>query len=119
MSCDSVNANSLVGSAASKHAAEKPCGLEQATGTQDVAMRICDVNNNYSPTGGGVRTYHHEKIRYMRAHPQHTYCLVVPSDRETWEQDGNIVHAHVPAVALGGSGYRMIVRSDRGWCLDC
>lgn len=76
---------------------------------RDAPLRVLDVNNFYSPTGGGVRRYHQEKIRHLGGMKGVEYHLVVPSDREARiEQDGATLH-HVPAVALGGSGYRFIV----------
>lgn len=73
-------------------------------------MRVLDIDNNYSPTGGGVRTYHDEKLAWFRAQPEHAYGFVVPSDRSEVVRDGNVTVFHVPAVPLGSSGYRMIVR---------
>jgi len=71
-------------------------------------MRICDVNNFYTPVGGGVRVYHDRKLAYCRDR-QIPYCLVVPSDRVERVTDGSTVRFHVPSVKLGGSGYRLIV----------
>ncbi|MCB9519431.1 MAG: glycosyltransferase [Myxococcales bacterium] len=73
-------------------------------------MRILDVNNNYSPTGGGVRTYHDAKLRWFREESAgDDYAFVVPSDRFDLSRDGRVSVYHVPAVPLGGSGYRFIV----------
>jgi hypothetical protein len=30
-------------------------------------MRIVDVNNGYSPRGGGIRTYHDRKLAFFAA----------------------------------------------------
>ncbi len=70
---------------------------------------VLDINNFYSPTGGGVRRYHQEKVRHLGRRADIAYHLVVPSDHDgREEQDGAIIH-HVPALALGGSGYRFII----------
>lgn len=73
------------------------------------ALRVLDVNNNYSPTGGGIRTYHDRKRVWFRDAGVPN-ALVVPSDR--WERtaDGPAITYHVPALPLGGSGYRFVVR---------
>jgi alpha-1,6-mannosyltransferase len=70
-------------------------------------MRICDVNNFYTPVGGGVRVYHDRKFAYCRDRDI-PYCLVVPSDRFDKMEEGSAVRFHVPALKIGGSGYRLI-----------
>jgi len=71
-------------------------------------MRICDINNFYSPVGGGVRVYHDRKRGYYRDRDV-PYCLVVPSDRYERIDEGSTCLIHVPAVRIGSSGYRLIV----------
>ncbi|HEY5565209.1 MAG TPA: glycosyltransferase [Rhodothermia bacterium] len=71
-------------------------------------MRICDVNNFYTPVGGGVRVYHDRKLEYCRDRDI-PYCLVVPSDRFERVTEGSTLRLHVPSIKLGGSGYRLIV----------
>jgi alpha-1,6-mannosyltransferase len=39
-------------------------------------MHICDVNNFYSPRGGGVKTYHQQKLRYFLERTDHEYTLL-------------------------------------------
>ena len=48
-------------------------------------MRIVDVNENYSPTGGGVRTYLERKMAIM-ADLGHELIVVAPGDR-TWIEE--------------------------------
>ena len=74
-------------------------------------MRILDLNNNYSPTGGGVRTYHEQKMTYYGAQTEAVNALVEPSDRDEIIDDGSVVRYRVKATALGKSGYRMIFRA--------
>lgn len=76
----------------------------------DRPLRICDVNNFYTPVGGGVRVYHERKLAYCRDRDI-PYCLVIPSDRDERLEQGSTVRHHVPAVRLGSSGYRLIVSS--------
>lgn len=73
-------------------------------------MRICDVNNFYTPVGGGVRVYHDRKRLYYRERDT-AYCLVVPSDRYERVDDGSTCMYHVPALKIGRSGYRLILSS--------
>lgn len=72
-------------------------------------MRVCDINNLYSPTGGGVRTYHERKIRYYRGRPDVPYALMVPSLAPSVSHDGSIARYDLPALALGSSGYGLTV----------
>lgn len=81
----------------------------QALGAAAQPLVVLDVNNFFSPTGGGVRRYHLEKIRHLGGRADIDYHLVVPSDRTARERDGGATLHHMPAVALGGSGYRFIV----------
>ncbi len=74
-------------------------------------MRICDLNNFYSPTGGGVRIYHERKLDYFATLDRTAYALIVPSDRLHIERRGAVTIAELPARAIGGDGYRAILRS--------
>ncbi|MCB9702954.1 MAG: glycosyltransferase [Myxococcales bacterium] len=71
-------------------------------------MRICDVNNFYAPTGGGVRVYHERRIDYFAAQDEHAYALVVPGERAKIERRGATTIYEVPARPVGGAGYRVI-----------
>jgi alpha-1,6-mannosyltransferase len=71
-------------------------------------MHVCDINNFYSPTGGGVRTYHTHKLQYFLARGDVEYTLFLPSDRLEYEEHGpNVRVVHFPGVPL--SNYRFIV----------
>ena len=79
----------------------------------DRALRVCDINNFFSATGGGVRRYHLEKLRRMADQPGVEYHVIVPSDREqTEDYRGATIH-HMPATELLGSGYRFMVNPIR------
>ncbi len=76
-------------------------------------MRICDVNNFYSATGGGVRTYHERKLDYFaaRGESDDAYALVVPGERSTIRRRGAATLVELPARAVGDAGYRAITHS--------
>jgi glycosyltransferase involved in cell wall biosynthesis len=64
-------------------------------------VRVCDVNNFYSPRGGGVKTYHEHKIAYFLRHPEHTYTLVYGAERAGIEQLGaNVRVVRLPGVRM-------------------
>ncbi len=44
-------------------------------------MKILDISSFYSEMGGGVKTYHTAKLRYFAEHPEHSYVLLVASDK--------------------------------------
>jgi alpha-1,6-mannosyltransferase len=71
-------------------------------------IRVCDVNDFFSLTGGGVRRYHLEKLRYMSRRDDIEYHLLLPSDHASIEVHGNARIHHVPALALGRTGYRLM-----------
>jgi alpha-1,6-mannosyltransferase len=75
-------------------------------------LRILDVNNHYSPTGGGVRTYHHAKLAYYRERTDVRYALVVPSTRCLRRDDGCASIFEVPAIASPADGYRFLHDRD-------
>ena len=74
-------------------------------------MRLLDINNLYSPTGGGVRTYHERRAAYHAQRGDVAYALVVPSDRAWHSREGGFERFGVPGLPLGSSGYRQIIGS--------
>jgi alpha-1,6-mannosyltransferase len=74
---------------------------------------ICDVNNFFSVTGGGVRRYHLEKLRALAWRSDLEYHVIVPSDRAEIERYGRATIHHMPAAAMGGSGYRLMLNPVR------
>lgn len=82
-------------------------------------MKVCDINNLYSPTGGGVRTYHEAKLRWFAARTDVDYALIVPGPARKVEQVGRATRIEVPGIPLGRSGYRSIIHGrDLAWALD-
>ncbi len=41
-------------------------------------MIFLDINTSYSDMGGGVKTFHQEKIKWFGRHPEHDYYLCYP-----------------------------------------
>ena len=81
-------------------------------------MKVCDINNLYSPTGGGVRTYHEAKLRWFAAREDVDYALIVPGPARKVEQIGRATRIEVPGLPLGRSGYRSILHAnDLTWAL--
>lgn len=75
-------------------------------------FRTADVNDFFSLTGGGVRRYHLEKLRFMAKREDVEYHLLLPSDRAGVEVFGSARVHHVPAVPVG-TGYRMVLNPWR------
>lgn len=76
-------------------------------------FRIADVNDFLSLTGGGVRRYHLEKLRFLSKRDDIEYHLLLPSDRQGVEVFGHARVHHVPAVPLLNSGYRLMANPLR------
>ena len=74
---------------------------------------VCDINNFFSVTGGGVRRYHLEKLRALAWRKDIEYHVVLPSDRAEIERYGRATVHHVPASAMGHSGYRLMLNPMR------
>ncbi len=74
-------------------------------------LTLLDVNNFWSPTGGGVRRYQLEKINHYRERGTLKYVFVMPGDETRTEPQGNhVTIEHLPAANLPGSGsYRQLL----------
>ena len=47
-----------------------------------VPLRVLDINNFYSPVGGGIRVYHREKMRWCRENGVQC-ALVYPAGKDS------------------------------------
>ena len=73
---------------------------------------MCDLTQSYAEAGGGIRTYLHEKRRYLLRHTPHRHLLVVPGDRDAEVTEGRATTVtlrspHVP----GSTAYRLMLRN--------
>ncbi len=77
------------------------------------SLTLIDCNNFYSPSGGGVRRYHLQKLEYFRKRPQFKYVHVRPGDVRRTEQVGeNAFIEYIPAFKVPGEwDYRYSIRS--------
>ncbi|MFO8072606.1 MAG: glycosyltransferase [Polyangia bacterium] len=73
-------------------------------------LRVVDFNNTFSFSGGGVRTYHLEKLEHLGKRSDVEYTLVVPSDRDGVERRGRsrLMHLRAPRVP-GAKNYRLLL----------
>lgn len=78
--------------------------------TIGAAMRILDLNNGYSPDGGGIRVYHEEKLAYYARRGDHAYGLLVPGRRWRATREGAVTRYECPAVPIPGTSSRMVLR---------
>lgn len=76
-------------------------------------FRVVDVNDFFCLTGGGVRRYHLEKLRFMAKRDDIEYHLLLPSQRAGIEVFGHARVHHVPALNLANSGYRLMINPLR------
>lgn len=67
-------------------------------------MKVLDINNLYSPTGGGIRIYHHEKLKWCSAHGIENLLLYPAHDNTTKLINGGVVRG-LKSPGLAGSGY--------------
>ena len=74
-------------------------------------MRILDVNNSYSPVGGGIRVYEHRKMDHFSRTGEHSFALAAPHiDPGKVSLSGATVY-HCDSVPLLDSGYRVSLSS--------
>ncbi|MBI1389862.1 MAG: glycosyltransferase [bacterium] len=77
-------------------------------------MKICDVVQFYSPLGGGVRRYVHDKSRYFAEQPDIEHVIIIPSDQNAIEYRFKSKVYHVKSLRLVGSiSYRMLLNRNR------
>ncbi len=67
-------------------------------------MRVLDINNLYSPIGGGIRIYHHEKLKWTKANGIENLLLYPSSKNTTISVNGGTVTG-LKSPKLGRSGY--------------
>ena len=75
-------------------------------------MRILDIDNGYSPTGGGIRTYHDRKLAFFAAREDHDYALVVPGARDEVERIGPRAMRYQLRGVPVGAGYRAMLSAQ-------
>ncbi|MBI5491277.1 MAG: glycosyltransferase [Deltaproteobacteria bacterium] len=72
-------------------------------------MKVCDISSFYSDLGGGVRTYHHQKLAWFARHPEHEYVMIVagPDNQLTPELGGRVYRVRGVPVSRKGH-YRQL-----------
>lgn len=77
-------------------------------------MKICDIAQFYSPLGGGVKRYLHEKVRHVEAHPEMQHVMIRPGPEDTVIRHGRTVVYEIDSPRLPGSAsYRMLLSRRR------
>ncbi len=77
-------------------------------------MTICDLTNAYASKSGGVRTYLHEKRRFLLAHTPHRHVMIVPGARDEVETGERASTYFVRGLPIPGCApYRAIHRLDK------
>lgn len=74
-------------------------------------MKVLDINNLYSPTGGGIRTYHHEKLQWCTDNGIENF-LIYPASGDTRSKlnGGTVIGVRSPRLA--NSGYNFFTRGQ-------
>ena len=76
-------------------------------------MHVCDFNNFYSSHGGGVKTYHDQKLGYFLSHPEHEYTLIFPGRKEAVREYSKRVRVvQLPGLKVD-SNYRLVLNAVR------
>jgi alpha-1,6-mannosyltransferase len=72
-------------------------------------MKICDVTQFYSPTGGGVKRYIQEKRRYIERHTNDEHLLVIPGEKTSLTKEGRLSTATIKSPLVNEtSRYRIL-----------
>jgi alpha-1,6-mannosyltransferase len=67
-------------------------------------MKVLDINNLYSPSGGGIRTYHHERIKWCSSNGIKNLLLYPAPENKTIQVNGGTVQG-IRSPDLSSSGY--------------
>ncbi|PIE51495.1 hypothetical protein CSA37_10830 [Candidatus Fermentibacteria bacterium] len=67
-------------------------------------LRILDINNLYSPAGGGIRVYHHQKMKWCRQNGIENF-LAYPASADTRTEVSGGTAIGIKSPKLAGSGY--------------
>lgn len=77
-------------------------------------MKFCDITMAYNESSGGIRTYIHEKRRYLLDHTEHEHLLIVPGETDRVERCGRSKIVYLAGPLLPNQdAYRFFVRPDR------
>lgn len=73
-------------------------------------MKFCDISSFYSDLGGGVRTYHLQKLAYFERNTEHDYVMIIAGPRNEVEQvaGGRVYRVRGVPVSRRG-GYRQLM----------
>jgi len=74
-------------------------------------VKVLDINNLYSPTGGGIRIYHHEKLKWCKANGIEN-LLLYPSTKNTGNTEYGGTVRGLKSPRLAGSGYNFFTRGE-------
>ena len=72
---------------------------------------MLDINNLYSPTGGGIRIYHHERLKWCKTNG-HENLLIYPSSKNTTVSLNGGTVKGLKSPKLAGSGYNFFTRRE-------
>ena len=74
-------------------------------------LRVLDINNLYSPTGGGIRVYHHEKMKWCHANGIENF-LAYPAPGNTRTPINGGIAIGIRSPKLANSGYNFFTRGE-------
>lgn len=80
----------------------------------DADLSVLDVSEYYGPDSGGVRTYLHEKARYVAAHPELKQVVVVPDAQPGVRSADGVRVYRIPGPRIPfQSTYRVLASVDQ------
>jgi len=77
-------------------------------------MKICDMVQAYAVGSGGVKTYLHEKRRYLLEQTDCEHLLIVPGASDRIQREGRATTIEIEGPLVRGAGaYRFVARVDK------
>ncbi|RPI02475.1 MAG: glycosyltransferase family 1 protein [Calditrichaeota bacterium] len=83
-------------------------------------LKICDLTQSYTETSGGIRTYIHEKQKYILQNTDDSHLLIVPGEHDSREKRGRLIIYRVKAPLVKNcEPFRFIMRLDKVYKILC
>ena len=81
-------------------------------------MKICDLTQAYTPKSGGIRTYIHEKQKYIEKYTSDQHLLIVPGEQDAVTRSGGFTIYTIKAPYISGcEPYRFTFRMDKVYAI--
>lgn len=77
-------------------------------------MKICDLTQSYTPKSGGIKTYIHEKRKFILNNTDYEHILIVPGEKDSFNKNGRSSLYEIAAPFIPGcEPYRALLNLEK------